>query len=138
YCSMYGNTKEAAMMLYHDLINQNEKVQIFDLARCDVFSAISSAFKYDKLILASPTYNTVVLPFMENFINGLVSRNYQGRKIGFIENGSWAITAAKKMKEPFLTSPNIEFLEPIVSIKSSLTDVNIQELNDLKNALLVK
>ncbi|MCK9470968.1 MAG: FprA family A-type flavoprotein [Bacilli bacterium] len=136
YCSMYGNTKEAAMLLYKKLKEENQEVAIFDLARSDVFGAIASAFKYDKLVLASPTYNTAVLPFMDNFINGLVSRNYSGRKIGIIENGSWAITAAKKMKEAFLNSSNIEFLEPIVSIRSSIAEVNLDEIEQLKLALL--
>ena len=72
---------------------------------------------------------------MENFINVLLARGFQG-KIGFIENGSWAITAARKMKEAFEGSQNIEFLEPVVSIKSAMTDVNLEEIKALKEAIL--
>lgn len=136
YTSMYGNTKKAAFALYNELKEAGVDVEIVDLARSDVFNAVALAFKYDKLILASPTYNTVVLPFMENFINVLLARGFQGKKIGFIENGSWAITAARKMKEAFEGSQNIEFLEPVVSIKSAMTDVNLEEIKALKEAIL--
>lgn len=136
YASMYSNTKEAAELLYNELKDSGVKVEIFDLARTNVLSVVPKAFQYDRLVLASPTYNTLALPFMDTFIQALVSRNIQNKKIGFIENGSWAITAAKKMKEAFEGSSNIEFLVPVVSIKSTMNNDNKEELKNLITELL--
>lgn len=136
YASMYGNTKEAAELLYKELKDSGVKVLIYDLARTNVLSVVPKAFQYDRLVLASPTYNTLALPFMDTFIQALISRNIQNKKIGIIENGSWAITAAKKMKEAFDGSSNIEFLEPIVSIKSTMNNDNKEEMKNLISELL--
>lgn len=136
YASMYGNTKSAAEILYNELKEAGVNVEIYDLARTNVLEVIPKAFKYDKLVLASPTYNTNALPFLDTFISGLTSRNFQNKKVGFIENGSWAITAARKMKEQFASSPNIEFIESIVSITSTISEDNKTEINELKTNLM--
>ena len=117
-------------------MNRGVKVEIFDLARTNVFTVVPKAFQYDKIVFASPTYNTMALPFMDTFIQALTSRGFQNKKVGFIENGSWAITAAKKMREAFEGSANVELIEPVVSIKSTLSNENLEEINNLINELL--
>jgi len=91
YASMYGNTKEAAELLASKLEEYGcKKVALSDLARCDMFEAVEDAFRYGKLVLASPTYNADVFPFMRTFIHHLTSRGFQNRTVGLMENGSWA------------------------------------------------
>ena len=123
YTSVYGNTEKAVGLLAEKLkANGCVKVAVNNLARCDMAEAVEDAFRYGKLILASTTYNGDVFPFMKQFIDHLVERNYQNRKIGFIENGSWAPVAAKVMKEKFAKCKNIEFSETQVTIQSALND----------------
>ena len=130
YTSVYGNTKKAVLEL-EKLLNQQgcEKVVVVDLARCDMAEAVEDAFRYDRLVLATTTYNGEIFPFMREFINHLVERNYQNRKIGLIENGSWAPMAVKIMKTAFEKSKNITFCENSVKILSAL--------NADSNAMLV-
>ena len=120
YTSVYGHTKEAVEKLAGMLEEKGVKVSVHDLARMDMFEAIEDAFRYDRLILASTTYNTEVFPFMKHYIDHLIERNYQNRKIAFVENGSWAPMAAKYMKGLFENSKNLTFAETTVTIKSAL------------------
>ena len=97
--------------------------------------AVEDAFKYDKMILAAPSYNAGVFPPMQQFLHHLQSKNYQNRKIGIIENGSWAPSAAKTMKEIISKMKNIEICEPTVTIISKMNENNIAELEKLANNL---
>lgn len=137
YTSVYGNTRKAAEILADKLTEKGcPKVVLCDLAREDMAEAVEDAFRYGKLILASPTYNADVFPFMKHFILALTERNYQNRTIGLIENGSWAATAAKVMKEMFSKSKNITWLETTVSIKSAVKDDNIIQLDSMADELM--
>ena len=132
YTSVYGNTKEVVYKLKDLLLEKGcKKVVINDLARCDIHEAIEDAFRYDRLVLATTTYNGDIFPFMKNFIEHLLERNYQNRKIAFIENGTWAPMANKIMKEMFSKSKNITFIDQEITIKSSLSLDNLNELNIL-------
>lgn len=132
YASIYGNTKKAVEELVSKL---NCKVETFDLARCDMAQAISKAFQYSKLVVASPTYNNGVFPPVEAFLHGLVERNYQNRIIGIIENGSWAPNAKKYITEYFGNSKNISLLEESVTIKSSLDETSKSQIENLAQKL---
>lgn len=138
YTSIYGNTKACAIKL-RDLIESKgyNKVILNDLARCDIHEAIEDAFRYDKLVLATTTYNADIFPMMKFFIDSLVERNYQNRTIAFIENGSWAPMANKIMKQMFEKSKNITYLDSDVKIISSLNEESLSQLNNLAD-LLVK
>ena len=120
YTSVYGHTKEAVEKLAAMIEAKGVKVSVHDLARMDMHEAIEDAFRYDRLILASTTYNTEVFPFMKHFIDNLTERNYQNRKIAFVENGTWAPMAAKYMKGLFEGSKDLTFAETTVTIKSAL------------------
>ena len=123
YTSVYGNTKDAVIMLKDELVkNGCKKVVVNDLARCDMAEAVEDAFRYGTLVLATTTYNNDVFPFMREFINHLTERNYTNRKLAFIENGSWAPTANKVMKQMFEKSKNLTFATNEVKILSSLND----------------
>lgn len=136
YTSIYGNTKKAVLELAQKLEeNGCPKVVVNDLARCDMAEAVEDAFRYGKLVLATTTYNNEIFPFMREFINHLVERNYSNRTIALIENGSWAPTAAKVMKQMFEKSKNITYTENNVKILSSLNDESRNQLNLLANEL---
>ncbi len=123
YTSVYGNTKTAAEELAEELKKQGcPKVVVNDLARCDMAEAIEDAFRYGKIVLATTTYNNDIFPFMQTFIHGLVERNFQNRQIGLMENGSWAPTAAKKMKALLEPCKNLTFTDTVVQIKSALNE----------------
>ncbi|MBR2033687.1 MAG: FprA family A-type flavoprotein [Alphaproteobacteria bacterium] len=137
YTSIYGNTKNAAEKL-KDILEAKgaPKVAICDLARSDMAEALEDAFRYDRLVLASPTYDGGVFPYMETFINRLKSKNFQNRKVGFIENGSWAPMAAKKMMEEMSSLKNMSLIEDKVTIKSAVKKSDIAQLEKLADALL--
>ena len=137
YTSIYGNTKKAAEKL-KDILEQKGvvKVSMVDLARDDMAEAVEDAFRYDRLVLASPTYDGGMFPFMEAFINRLKSKNFQNRKVGFIENGSWAPVAGKKMMDEMSTLKNMELIEDKVTIKSTVKEDDIVQLEKLADALL--
>ena len=121
YASAHGNTKKAAQMLAAKLEAQGcPKVAISDLAREDMAECVEDAFRYDRLVLASITYNAGIFPCMKTFIDALTERGYQNRKIGFIENGSWAPMAKKIMQGMFEKSKNITFCEESVTIQSAV------------------
>ena len=135
YTSIYGNTKKVAEMLASELEAKGVKVAISDLARCDIHEAVEDAFRYDRLVLASPTYNADVFPFMKEFINHLTERNYQNRSVAFIENGSWAPMATKVMKSMLEKSKNLTYLETEVKITSALNDESRAQIKALAEEL---
>ena len=136
YTSVYGHTEKAAKLLAEKLSeNGCKKVVMSDLARSDMAENVEDAFKYGKLVLATTTYNGDVFPFMREFIAHLTERNYQNRKIGFIENGSWAPIAAKIMKEKFASSKNVTFAENTVTITSALNETSIAQIDALAKEL---
>ena len=132
YTSVYGNTKKAVEKLA-DMLREKgcAKVVVNDLARCDMAEAVEDAFRYGKLILATTTYNADIFPFMREFIEHLTERNYRNRMIGFIENGSWAPTAAKVMGKMFENSKDITYAETVVQIKSALNADSEAQLEKL-------
>ena len=136
YTSVYGHTKVAVELLAEKLReNGTPKVAVCDLAREDMAECVEDAFKYGKIVLATTTYNAGIFPFMNEFIEHLVERNYQNRKIGFIENGTWAPLAAKVMKGKLEGLKNLTFMDPVVRILSSLTDENKEQISALADAL---
>ncbi len=121
YTSVYGNTKKAVEILAQKLRDKGcPKVAVNDLAREDMAECVEDAFRYGKIILATTTYNMDIFPFMHTFIKKLTERGYQNKLIGFVENGTWAPVAAKKMKEMFDGSKNLTFANTTVTIKSAL------------------
>lgn len=137
YASVYGHTKAACEKLRKILEAQGApKVVLADLARDDMAEAVEDAFRYNRLVLASITYDGGVFPCMESFIAHLKAKNYQNRKVAFIENGSWAPMAAKNMRAELEGLKNITFVEPVISIKSALKQADLTTLEELAKALL--
>ena len=137
YSSIYGHTKAAVLELEKVLTAKGcPKVVVCDLAREDMAEAVEDAFRYGKLVLASVTYNGDVFPHMKEFINHLTERNYQKRTVAFIENGSWAPTAAKVMRKMLENSKELEFVESVVTVKSALAGENMAQLEALATALV--
>lgn len=137
YTSVYGNTKKAAEMLRDKLIEKGcPKVAISDLAREDMAEAVEDGFRYGKIVLATTTYNGEIFPFMNQYIDALVERNYKNRTIGIIENGSWAPVAAKYIKGKFAKLADITFTNTTVTIKSALKAENIAQIDALADELL--
>ena len=136
YTSVYGHTK-AAVEAFAEMLKARgcPKVVVADLARDEMFETIEDAFRYGKIVLATTTYNGDIFPFMRTFISHLTERNYQNRTIGFIENGSWAPTAARVMKGLFEKSKNIRFCENVVHVKSALSDESKAQLEALADEL---
>ena len=135
YTSIYGNTKNAALHLAEMLESRGSTVVTYDLARCDMHKAVADAFRYSKLVLATPTYNGDIFPFMREFIDHLTARSFANRTVGFIENGSWAPTAAKTMKSMLEKSKNLTFVETDVTIRSALNGESKANLEKLAAAL---
>jgi len=132
YTSVYGNTRKAVELLCEELKKCGcPKVAVNDLARCDMAEAVEDAFRYGKVILATTTYNGDVFPFMREFLNELTERFWQNKKVGIIENGSWAPTAARKIKGMLETSKNIEYAEATVTIRSAMTEENKAQIKAL-------
>ena len=137
YTSVYGNTKKAAELLREKLLEKGcPKVAIADLAREDMAESVEDGFRYGKLVLATTTYNAEIFPFMNQYIDWLIERNYQNRTIGIIENGSWAPTAARVIKAKFEKSKNITWLDTTVTVKSSLSADNIAQLEAMADELM--
>lgn len=137
YCSLHGNTEEAAQKLAEILREKGDvKVSIADLRRDDLHECVEDAFRYDRLVLAAPTYDAGVMPVMEDFIHHLAIKNYQKRSVALIENGSWAPAAAKKMREEMEALKNITIVEPVVTVESTVKADTIEKLNTLADALL--
>ena len=136
YCSIYGHTREAAELLAHELKQAGvTKVAVSDLARDDMAEVVEDAFRYGTLVCASPTYNGDMFPFMKTFIDHLADHAYQQRTVAFIENGTWAPNAARMMQKKFETCKNITFVEPIVTVKSSLNEESRSQIKSLASIL---
>ena len=136
YTSVYGNTRNAVMKLAERLkANGCPKVVVTDLARSDMAEAVEDAFRYSKLVLATTTYNAEIFPFMREFINHLVERNFSNRTVAFIENGSWAPMAAKVMKGMLEKCKNLIYTENTVKILSALNEDSTKDLEALADEL---
>ena len=135
--SIHGNTKKAANKLAEILETKGaKKVSVFDLARDDMAEAIEDAYRYDTLVLAAASYDGGVFPCMEDFLHHLRSKNFQKRKVAYIQNGTWAPSAGKVMKSIVGEMKNIKEIEPMVTIKSTMKDGTVAELEALADALL--
>ena len=135
YTSIYGHTADAAEQLAEELRTKGQQVVVIDLARCDMAEAVAQAFRFSKLVLATPTYNGDVFPFTKTFIEHLTERNYQNRTVALMENGSWAPTAARVMRKMFEASKNLTVLDETVTVKGSLDDASTAQLHALADAL---
>ena len=136
YTSVYGNTKQAVDLLAEKLRSKGcPKVVVSDLAREDMAEAVEDAFKYNKLVLATTTYNADIFPFMRTFIDALTERNYQNRTVAFIENGTWAPQATKVMKGMLEGSKNLQYTEATVKIRSALDEESKKQIDDLASEL---
>ena len=135
YTSVYGHTAKAAEILANKITEKGVKAVLCDLARSDMAEAVEDAFRYDRLVLATTTYNGDIFPYMKEFINHLTERNYKNRTVGFIENGSWAPVATKVMKGMLEKSQNLTYTETNVKILSALTSENEAELTALADEL---
>ncbi len=136
YTSIYGHTKEAVEELAEKLNQRGcPNVVVADLARCDMAEVVADAFRYSKLVLATTTYNATIFPHMQNFIDHLTARNYQGRTVGMIENGAWAPMAAKVMKKMLETSKNLTYIDTTVTVKCALNDASRAQIDALADEL---
>ena len=137
YTSVYGNTKKAVEKFVEILKEKGcPKVAVADLAREDMAECVEDAFRYGKLILATTTYTNDIFPFMKEFIHHLTDRNYQNRKIGLIENGTWNPLAAKVMTKMFENSKDINFCSTVVTIKTAMNDKTVTDLEKLAEEIL--
>ena len=136
YTSVYGHTKAAVELLVQQLKAKGcPKVEVHDLARCDMAEAVEDAFRYGKLVLATTTYNADIFPFMKEFIHHLTERNFQNRTIALMENGTWAPLAAKVMRGMFEGSKNLTFTDTTVRILSALNDESKAQIEALADEL---
>ena len=137
YTSVYGNTKKAVGILEEELKALGcPKVVVNDLARCDMAEAVEDAFRYGKIILATTTYNGGIFPFMHTFINELTERGFKNRKIGIIENGSWAVIAANTIKKMLEASKNLTFTDTTVTINSAVKADTIEQIKNLAKEII--
>lgn len=136
YASIHGNTAYAAEQFAEMLRNKGvDNVVITDLSRCDIAEAVEDAFRYDRMVLAAASYDAGVFPIMQDFLHHLQAKAFQNRTVGLIENGSWAPTAAKTMRNILETMKNITIVVPVVTIKSVLKETDIPALDQLADAL---
>ena len=129
--SIHGNTLEAGKFLENCIKKQKKNAHLIDITRCDMSEAVAKAFQYSKLIVMSSSYNAGVFPPMEHFLNALKDRNYQNRKVVIIENGSWAPSAGKTMINILKEMKNIDIVEPVITIKSTMKESNKKEFEEL-------
>ncbi|MEE1026272.1 MAG: flavin reductase, partial [Acutalibacteraceae bacterium] len=136
YTSVYGNTKKAVLTLAEKLREKGcPKVVVNDLARSDMAEAVEDAFRYNKIVFATTTYNAEIFPFMREFINHLTERNFQNKTVAFIENGSWAPLAAKVMKGMLENCKNLTYADTTVKIMSALNEESSAQLDSLAEEL---
>ena len=135
YTSIYGNTKAGVELLAQKLREKGETVVLHDLARCDMAQAVSDAFRYSGLVLASSTYNGDVFPFMKTYIHKLTERSFQNRTVAFVENGSWAPIAARVMESMLERSKNLLFADTTVTIRSALSEESRAQIDALAEEL---
>lgn len=137
FASIHGNTAKVANYVTNLLRESGEKnVKTMDLARDDIHEAVSQAFKYDRVILLASSYNMGIFTPMETFLNILKSKNYQNRKVGIIENGSWAPSAGRCMKEIISNMRNVEVIDPVVTIKSAMKKDDEKTIKELVNKMV--
>jgi len=137
FASIYGGTKKAAEKLAEKLTAAGvEKVVVSDLARSDMAEVIEDAFRYDRMVVAAPTYDAGLFPVMEDFLNHLKAKNYSNRKVGVVENGTWAPMAAKKMTEILATLKNVTLAETVVTVKSTLSAESEAAMDKLVSELV--
>ena len=135
YTSIYGHTADAAEQLAEELRTKGQQVVVMDLARCDMAEAVAQAFRFSKLVLATPTYNGDVFPFTKTFIEHLTERNYQNRTVALMENGSWAPTAAKVMTKELEGMKDITLAQNKVTVLGSLNDASRAQIEALADEL---
>ena len=135
YASAHGNTRRAALLLAKKLEEKGLTVEAFDLSRDDVAEAVENAFRYDRLVIASITYDTGIFPPMANFLYRIKSKGLKKRKVAIIENGSWAPKAASVIKETLAALEDITLVEPVVTIKSALDSASEAKMDELARAL---
>ena len=136
YTSVYGNTKAAVGLLAEKLREKGcPEVVVYDLARCDMSEALSDAFRYGKLVLATTTYNADIFPFMKTFIHELKDHNYQNRTVGLMENGMWAPAAARVMRGMLEECRDLRFAENAVKITAVLNDAGRSQIELLAEEL---
>lgn len=135
YASIYGNTRKAAEALADELTRAGQQVCVMDLCRCDRAQAVSDAFRYDRLVLACATYDGGMYLPMEDYLNHLKAKNFQKRKIGLMENGSWAPMAAKKMKEALEGMKEMTFCDTVVTIRSAMKENDLPQIQKLAEEL---
>lgn len=137
YTSVYGHTREVVLKLKGFLEKKGcDRVVVADLARDEMFETIEDAFRHDRLVLATTTYNNDIFPPMRHFIEHLVARNFQKRRVGLIENGTWAPQAAKVMKALLVPCKDLVFIDPIVTVNAALTAQSEAQLTALADALI--
>ena len=137
YTSIHGNTAKAAQKMAEILESKGAKaVRLFDLSRDDMSEAVSSAFRYDRLVVMAPTYDGALFPAMEDFLYHLKVKTYRKRRAGIVENGSWAPMAGKLMKAYLEGMKDVEICEPVVSVKSVIKEADVQNMEALAEALL--
>ena len=135
YTSVYGNTRKAVERLAETLKSGGQKVTVCDLARSDMSQAVADAFRYSRLVLATTTYNNDIFPFMREFIEHLTARGFCNRTVAIVENGSWAPSAARVIKGLLEKSKNLTLLEPVVTLRSALSEESTKQLEQLAKAL---
>ena len=138
YASIYGHTKAAAQQLGRELEDMGQKVVLHDLARDDMPTCVADAFRYDRLVLASITYNGDIFPCMHAYLHALTERSYQNRTVAFVENGTWTPTAGKTMAAMLEKSKNITFANEKVTIKSALNEASAESIHRLAAELAKK
>lgn len=138
YGTIHGNTKDIANKMYNDLKQKGKNVRIMDIARCDMSEAISEAYKYSSLIIVCVTYNMSIFPNMNLYLNLLKEKNFQKRNIAIVENGSWAPNVNNVVKDIFKNSKDINFIDPVVTIKSKLNGNTKKSLEQLEEKIIEK
>ena len=133
--SIHGNTKRAALRLNEKLQQAGVKTQFIDITRDSMSEAVAQAFYWDKMVCLAATYDGGLFPPMQDFLHHLTAKAYQSRKVAFVENGTWAPQAAKCMKAILEPMKNLEFVEPVVTIKSTLSAENDSQLDTLVDAI---
>lgn len=137
YASMYGNTENAANVLAAKLADEGVKnIAVYDISNTHISTLIAEIFRSSHIVLAAPTYNGAIYPIMYNLLHDMQQLNVQNRTIGIIDNGTWAVTAGKQMRDMLAQMKNMNVLEPTVSVKSSLKEETMIQLEGLKQAII--
>ena len=135
YASIYGNTADCALRFAEMLRERGAEVYTADLTVGEPSETVAQAFRYSRMVLAAPTYDAGVFPAMQNFLNRLVSKGLRNRRVGLIQNGSWAPVAASVMRKTLENQPGIEFVEPVVTIRSAMHEPDLEPLKQLADAI---